>query len=176
MTKKYFENLEKAVNTAVHIMQTVDWSKYELQGWLRQFGAWQNTAKGGYRSSNPIAVAMSKAKVRMSKQNKEKLIAYYMCDENFEEKPKIDRNICCEITDDEARAVQRLILDVLNGTDSEALVDWINVLISRYFHNRSWSELQTHTRTVMDAKYDVRCGLAVLHVKYPFIEYVKGTV
>lgn len=82
----------------------------------------------------------------------------------------------CDITDDEARAVQRLVLDVINGTDSEALLDWMQVIISRYFNDRSWAELETPDRIVMDAKYDVRCGLAVLHVRYPFIQYVKGTV
>lgn len=30
------------MNAAVqqHIMQVVDWSKYSLEGWLKQFGLW----------------------------------------------------------------------------------------------------------------------------------------
>jgi hypothetical protein len=103
---------------------------------------------------------MSKAKVRISKINEEKLIAYYICDEKL----RINRNTCCEIKDDEARAVQHLILDVLNRANTKVLIDWMSVLISRYFHGRSWSELKTPTRTVMDAKYDVHCGLTVFHV------------
>ncbi|MFW1777583.1 hypothetical protein ACG9XQ_10765 [Acinetobacter baumannii] len=157
-----------------HVMQMMDWSKYDLPEWLRQCGAWQQSCANGYRSSNPIAAAMKKAKVRISKNQRAKLIAYYLCDE---EPPKTKRNkVICQITDDEARAVQRLVLDVINGTDSEALLDWMEVIISRYFNNRSWSELETPDRTVMDAKYDVRCGLAVLHMRYPFIEYVKGRI
>ncbi|MDC5023935.1 hypothetical protein OHW20_02590 [Acinetobacter baumannii] len=162
------------MNTAVHIMQTVNWSKYDLPGWLRQCGAWQQSCKNSYSSNNPIAVAMKKAKVRLNKNQRAKLIAYYLCDEEL---PKIKRHkMSCDITDDEARAVQRLVLDVINGTDSEALLDWMQVIISRYFNDRSWAELETPDRTVMDAKYDVRCGLAALHVRYPFIQYVKGTV
>ncbi|MDC4815651.1 hypothetical protein NQ815_18235, partial [Acinetobacter baumannii] len=112
--------------------------------------------------------------VRLNKNQRAKLIAYYLCDEEL---PKIKRHkMSCDITDDEARAVQRLVLDVINGTDSEALLDWMQVIISRYFNDRSWAELETPDRTVMDAKYDVRCGLAALHVRYPFIQYVKGTV
>lgn len=82
----------------------------------------------------------------------------------------------CEITDDEARAVQRLILDVINNTDSEALLEWMDVIICRYFERPSWSKLQTQERTVMEAKYDIRCGLAVLHYRYPFIKYNKGNI
>ncbi|USP42182.1 hypothetical protein [Acinetobacter sp. XS-4] len=157
-----------------HVMQTMDWSKYDLPGWLSQCGAWQRSCRNSYRSSNPIAVAMKKAKVRLSKAQRAKLIAYYLCEE---EQPKIKRHkMTCDITDNEARAIQRLVLDVINGTDSEALLDWMQVIISRYFNDRSWSQLETPDRTVMDAKYDVRCGLAVLHVRYPFIQYVKGTV
>ncbi|MDO7187308.1 hypothetical protein [Acinetobacter baumannii] len=162
------------MNTAVHIMQAVNWSKYDLPGWLRQCGAWQRSCKNGYSTNNPIAVAMKKAKVRLNKNQRAKLIAYYLCDEEL---PKIKRHkMSCDITDNEARAVQRLVLDVINGTDSEALLDWMQVIISRYFNDRSWAELETSDRTVMDAKYDVRCGLAALHVRYPFIQYVKGTV
>ena len=34
------------MNTAVekqHILQTVDWSRFDLEGWLYQFGAWMNS-------------------------------------------------------------------------------------------------------------------------------------
>ncbi|MFL4393358.1 hypothetical protein RJ729_00725 [Acinetobacter pittii] len=86
------------------------------------------------------------------------------------------KKILCEITDDEARAVQRLILDIINNTDSEALLEWMDVIICRHFEGYSWSKLQTPERTVMEAKYDIRCGLAVLHYRYPFIKYNKGNI
>ncbi|MCY6411216.1 hypothetical protein QTA56_03560 [Acinetobacter sp. VNH17] len=163
------------MNTAVHIMQTVDWSKYDLPDWLRQCGAWQRSCKGGKQAANPIAVAMQKAKVRLKKKDRAKLIAYYLCDTQ-ELQQTAHHKVSCQITDDEARAVQRLVLDIINGTDSEATLEWMDTIIGRYFHDRSWAELETPDRTVMDAKYDVRCGLAALHVRYSFIRYVKGTV
>lgn len=86
------------------------------------------------------------------------------------------KKILCEITDDEAIAVQRLILDVINNTDSEALLEWMDVIICRYFERHSWAKSQTPERTVMEAKYNIRCGLAVLHYPYPFIKYNKGHV
>lgn len=163
------------MNTAVHIMQTVDWSKYDLPDWLRQCGAWQRSCRSGQYSDSPIAIAMKKAQVRVKKKDRAKLIAYYLCDAQGVQQA-IRHKVSCQITDDEARAVQRLVLDIINGTDSETTLEWMEVIISRYFHDRSWAELKTENRTVMDAKYDVRCGLAALHVRYSFIRYVKGTV
>ncbi len=72
--------------------------------------------------------------------------------------------------------MQRLILDVINNTDSEALLEWMDVIICRYLEGYSWSKLQKLERTVMEAKYDIRCGLAVLHYRYPFIKYNKGNI
>lgn len=158
-----------------HVMQTMDWSKYDLPGWLEQFGAWQATAQRNQKTKNPIAVAMKEAKLKLKKKDIAKLMAYYFCDESIEE-VRGKNKILCEITDDEARAVQRLILDVINNTDSEALLGWMDVIICRYFERHSWSKLQTPERTVMEAKYDIRCGLAVLHYRYPFIKYNKGHI
>lgn len=111
-----------------HILQTMDWSKYDLPNWLRQCGAWQQSCGNGYSLSNPIAVAMKKAKLRISKNQRAKLIAYYLCDEE-PQKAKRNRRVC-QITDDEARAVQRLVLDFINGTDSEALLEWMEALLA----------------------------------------------
>lgn len=72
--------------------------------------------------------------------------------------------------------MQRLILDVINNTASEALLEWTDVIICRYFERDSWAKLQTPGRTVMEAKYDIRCGLAVLYYRYPFIKYNKGHI
>jgi hypothetical protein len=101
--------------------------------------------------------------------------SHYFCDESIEE-IRGKNKILCEITDDEARAVQRLILDVINNIDSEALLEWLYVIICCYFERHSWPKLQTPERTVMEAKYDIRCELAVLHYRYPFIKYNKGYI
>ena len=163
------------MNNAVHIMQIVNWSKYDLQDWLRQFGYWQDSARNHYGSNeNPIAIAMHKAQLKIAKKDQEKLIAYYICDEKLEESKR--HKMSCQISDDEARAVQKLVLDVINGTESEVLLSWMKVIIERYFNQKSWAELKLHDRTVMDAEYDIRCGLAVLHSRYGFIQFTKGKI
>ena len=118
---------------------------------------------------------MTRAKVKSFKADKGKLIAYYLCDENFKETPNTKKGTC-EITDNEARAVQHLVLDVINGSDSEALLMWMDAIICRYFKLYSWAEMETDDRTVMDAKYDIRCGLAVLHVKHQHIRLTNGKI
>ena len=159
-----------------HILQAVDWSRFDLEGWLYQFGAWlyTNTSQSG-KSVNPIAVAMDNAvKVKKYKklnaEQKLKIIAGYMLDDFEQPKPRKTR-LTCEINDNEARAVQRLILD-LQG-QSEILDDWIDALISRYFYSNSWSEMVTPERSQSDARSDVKCGLAALHSRYGFISFFK---
>ncbi|WP_315079809.1 hypothetical protein [Acinetobacter guillouiae] len=157
-----------------HILQAVDWSRFDLEGWLYQFGAWlyTNTSQSG-KNVNPIAVAMDnavKAKKykKLNAEQKLKIIADYILDDIEQPKPRKTR-LTCEINDNEARAVQRLILD-LQGK-SEILDDWMDAVISRYFYSRSWSEMVTNERTQNDARSDVKCGLAALHCKYGFINY-----
>lgn len=164
------------MNSKLHIMQGVDWSKYDLPEWLRQFGYWQGAMlRFGGSTENPLVGAIKKAKLRLKKGDREKIVAYYLCDENFIDKQSKKPNVC-QITDDEARAVQRLIIDIVDGCDSRTLLDWMSVIIERYFNQKSWTQLVKDDRTAMDAKYDVRCGLAVLHCRYPFISYKKGSV
>lgn len=93
-----------------------------------------------------------------------------MLDEFEHPKPRKTR-LTCEINDNEARAVQRLILD-LQG-HSEILDDWMDALISRYFYSCSWSEMVTPVRIQNDARSDVKCGVAALHSRNNQIVYSK---
>jgi hypothetical protein len=161
------------MNIAVTITNTVDWSKYDLEGWLHQFGAWMNSVSGTCgKSINPIAVAMDEAVVKskvakLTDEQKKEIIAAHFLNEI---KPKLTKtNVACQINDNEARAVQRLILD-LQG-QSEIMDDWIDAIIDRYFYGNSWSRMRNENRTEHDAKQDVKCGLAVLHTRYNFIKY-----
>ncbi|MBK0062168.1 MULTISPECIES: hypothetical protein [unclassified Acinetobacter] len=170
------------MNAAVTIMQATDWSKYSLEEWLYQFGAWMysNTGICG-KSINPIAVAMDQAvtkrkKFKLGVKKKRQMIAYYI---SSEEQPTVRRKGCaCEITDNEARAVQRLILDMQG--QSEILDEWLDAVIDRYFYGNSWPNMvikvgrvdnPTILRSEMDARSDVKCGLAALHSRYGFIKY-----
>jgi len=163
-------------NVAVkqHILQSVDWTRFDLEGWLQQFGAWlyTNTGSSG-RTLNPIAVAMDNAvKAKKSKKlnadQQLQIIADYLAGDYEPPKPRKTK-ITCEIDDNEARAVQRLVLD-LQG-QSEVLDDWMDAVISRYFYSCSWSEMVTDQRSQLDARMDVKCGLAALHSRYGFILY-----
>ena len=158
---------------AQNIMQVVDWSKYTLEEWLYQFGAWMNSVSGACgKSINPIAVAMDEAVIKQRKfklgvRKTRQIIADYMLEE---EKPKLSRqNTICRIDDNEARAVQRLILDMQG--QSEIMDEWMDAIICRYFYGNSWAQMVTEERSKHAAEQDVKCGLAALHCRYKFIEY-----
>ena len=166
-----------------NIMQAVDWGKYSLEEWLYQFGAWMNSVSGTCgKSINPIAVAMDEAIVKQRKfklgvRKTRQIIADSMLSE---EKPKLSRvGVVCEIDDNEARAVQRLILDMQG--QSEIMDEWMDAIICRYFYGNSWSQMvkwemnpvgdMVKMYSENDARADVKCGLAALHCRYKFIEY-----
>lgn len=165
-----------------NIMQAVDWGKYSLEEWLYQFGAWMNSVAGTCgKSINPIAVAMDEAIVKQRKfklgvRKTRQVIADSML---VEDKPRLTRtNIVCQIDDNEARAVQRLILDMQG--QSEIMDEWMDAIIDRYFYGNSWPnmvikvgrvDMPTIIRSEMDARSDVKCGLAALHTRYSFIRY-----
>ena len=96
------------------------------------------------------------------------IIADYLTGDYLPPKPRKTK-MTCEIDDNEARAVQRLVLD-LQG-QSEVLDDWMDAIISRYFYSCSWSEMVTDERSQLDARMDVKCGLAALHSRYGFIMF-----
>ena len=166
-----------------NIMQAVDWSKHSLEGWLYQFGAWMNSVSGVCGNSvNPIAVAMDQAVVKQRKfklgvRKTRQIIADSMLSE---EKPKLSRSgVVCGIDDNEARAVQRLILDMQG--QSEIMDEWMDAIICRYFYGNSWAQMvkwemnpvgdMVKMYSENDARADVKCGLAALHCRYKFIEY-----
>jgi len=173
------------MNAAVTIMQITDWSKYCLEDWLYQFGAWMHSNGGTCgKSVNPIAIAMDEAVKKQKTKDvggKEQIIADWINDESLLLKVKKNKQ-CCEISDNEARAVQRLILDMRG--QSEILDGWIAAIIDRYFYGNSWPEMvvwqtkyingvlqKVKIYSENDARADVKCGLAVLHCRYGFIKY-----
>lgn len=156
----------------LHVLQVVDWSKYDLQEWLRQFGCWLGVHRD--TATNQTMVAIKKAKLRLGEVERGEMLAQYICNEDNHDRPKRNRALCL-ITDDEARAVQKLVLDVINGTDSQIMLDWMQAIIDRYFTGLSWPNMITSDRGLMDARMDVKCGLAALHSRYAFIKYEKDS-
>lgn len=171
------------MNAKMTIIQTTDWSKFSLEDWLYQFGAWMRSNSGTCgKSINPIAVAMDQAVKKRKQQvkGKDQFIADWIANETGYPKG-VRKALTCEITDNEARAVQRLILD-MQGT-SEALDEWLDAVIDRYFYGKSWPNMvikvgrvdnPTILRSEMDARSDVKCGLAALHSRYNFIPYKRS--
>ena len=168
------------MNAAVnHIMQSVDWTRFSLEEWLYQFGAWMHSNSGTCgKSINPIAVAMDQAVKKRKQQvkGKEQIIADWMASDEVTTVKR--KGVTCEITDNEARAVQRLILDMQGK--SHVLDEWLDAVIDRYFYGNSWPNMvikvgrvdsPTIIRSEMDARSDVKCGLAALHSRYSFIKY-----
>lgn len=159
------------MNAAVnHIMQNVDWTRFSLEEWLYQFGAWMHSNSGTCgKSINPIAVAMDQAVKKRKQQvkGKEQIIADWMASDEVTTVKR--KGITCEITDNEARAVQRLILDMQGK--SHVLDEWLDAVIDRYFYGNPISALVNESRTLMDVKFDIKCGLAAIHAKYPFIDF-----
>lgn len=159
------------MNAAVnHIMQTVDWTRFSLEEWLYQFGAWMHSNSGTCgKSINPIAVAMDQAVKKRKQQikGKEQIIADWISSDGVTTVKR--KGITCDITDNEARAVQRLILDMQGK--SHVLDGWLDAVIDRYFYGSPISALVNESRTLMDAKFDLKMGLAAIHARYPFIEY-----
>lgn len=156
----------------MHIMQVVDWSRFDLEGWLYQFGAWLYSHTGPCgQSINPIAVAMDNAaKIRRAKKLAEKKSNQVSADYISQEPTRTKRGkVTCEINDNEARAVQRLILDMFDR--SEVMDKWLDAVVDRYFRGQSWSEMANDDRTQNDARQDVKCGLAALHSRYGFIGF-----
>ena len=97
------------------------------------------------------------------------ILAGYFCGE-IDLTPNLKRShSTCQITDNEARAVQRLILDMQGK--SHVLDEWLDAVIDRYFYGSPISALVNESRTLMDVKFDIKCGLAAIHAKYPFIDF-----
>ena len=158
-----------------HIMQKIDWTRFSLEEWLYQFGAWMRSNSGTCgKSINPIAVAMDQAVKKRKQQvkGKDQIIADWLLSDE-QTAPKVRGRFACEISDDEARAVQRLILDMKGR--SEVLDGWLDTVIDRYFYGNPISALANQSRTLMDAKFDIKCGLAAIHARYPFIRFKTET-
>lgn len=83
----------------------MNWAKYTLDEWLVQFGAWCNSCrmKSGH---SPDSL-------------RENMINKLMIETGYKYLPRHKNTVECKISDDEALAVQKLILDVFKKVDGE---------------------------------------------------------
>lgn len=152
------------MSAAVTIMQAMDWSKFSTEDWFRQFGAWMN---GDTETKKLVYKSLPTRK--LTQHQREELIAKYMSDEGFREQ-RLRKGVVCQITDNEARAFQRIVLDI-RQIDSEPLQEWMEVLWSVYVENKSLREASVYFDTsLLQIRQDIKCGLAFIVGRYPALK------
>lgn len=135
------------MNVAVRVM---DWSKYTIDGWLEQFGAWCETArlKGG---ELPDGLHVNQI--------------YWL----IREADKTPRNskcyIRCEISDFEAEQVQALLRSVFNSNSIDYQAKFaVMCLVKHKVENRSLSAVALMTdQSKPIAHMMINCGRFFIH-------------
>ncbi|WP_434728031.1 hypothetical protein ACLN6O_10850 [Acinetobacter sp. PVC-6A] len=144
-----------------HILQAVDWSKFSTEDWFRQFGAWIN---GDSERKQKFYKSMPTKK--LTKKQRVELLAQYLSDENFKV-PTYHKGISCQINDNEARAFQRIILD-LRKYDSEIIQEWLDVIWCVYVDDTNLRKAAALFETsTIQIRQDIKCVLAFISGKYP---------
>lgn len=152
------------MNAAVTILQATDWARFSTEDWFRQFGAWMN---GDTETKKLVYKSLPTRK--LTQKQREELIAKYMNDENFHE-PRLRKGTACLISDNEARAFQRIILDI-RQIESEPLQEWVDVLWNIYVENKSLRETSLYFDTsLLQIRQDIKCGLAFVGGRYPALK------
>lgn len=149
------------MSAAVTIMQTTDWSKFSTEDWFRQFGAWIN---GNTENKRKFYKCLNVKK--LTQKQREALLAQYMNDEEFKE-PYHRRGVVCQITDNEARAFQRIVLDI-RTIESEPLQDWMDAIWEVCVEDQKLRKVAAMFNTsTIQIRQDMKCALAFISGRYP---------
>ncbi|WP_151765333.1 hypothetical protein [Acinetobacter soli] len=159
------------MNAAVTIMQTTDWSKFSFEGWCRQLGAWINGD-----NETMVMVVKTMPTKRITQKQRERLLAMYMADEQLKDRLCVQRKgTCCELNDNEARAIQKLLVD-LQSIDDEVVQDWIGSIWWHYVMGESIRDIAKSNDTYgSQIQQDIKCGLAFIKSRYPHFAIDKFT-
>ncbi len=159
------------MNAAVTIMQTTDWSKFSFEGWCRQLGAWINGD-----NETIVMVVKTMPTKRITQKQRERLLAMYMADEQLKDRLCVQRKgTCCELNDNEARAIQKLLVD-LQSIDDEVVQDWIGSIWWHYVMGESIRDIAKSNDTYgSQIQQDIKCGLAFIKSRYPHFVIDKFT-
>lgn len=159
------------MNAAVTIMQTTDWSKFSFEGWCRQLGAWINGD-----NETMVMVVKTMPTKRITQKQRERLLAMYMADEKLKDRLCVQRKgTCCELNDNEARAIQKLLVD-LQSIDDEVVQDWIGSIWWHYVMGESIRDIAKSNDTYgSQIQQDIKCGLAFIKSRYPHFVIDKFT-
>lgn len=155
-----------------HILQTVDWSKYSFEEWCRQLGAWINGD-----NETMVMVVKTMPTKRITQQQREKLMAMYMNDEKLKDRLCTRRRgTCCQLNDNEARAIHRLIIDI-QLVEDHILQDWVSSIWSHHVMGNSLRDIAKDSDTsVNQIRQDLKCGLAYIksrHSQFAFETFAK---
>ncbi|MPW43357.1 hypothetical protein [Acinetobacter guerrae] len=155
------------MNAAVTIMQATDWSKYSFEGWCRQLGAWINGD-----NETMVMVVKTMPTKRITQKQRERLLAMYMADEELKDRLCVQRKgTCCELSDNEARAIQRLIMDI-QLVEDEILQDWVSSIWSHHVMGNSLRDIaKSNDTSVNQIRQDLKCGLAYIKSRHSHFSF-----
>ena len=151
------------MNAALTIMQATNWAKFSFEDWLRQFGAWMNGD-----SETMVMVVKTIPTKRITQEQREKFLAMYMQDEKLKDRLCVQRRgTCCQIDNNEARAIHKLILDI-QAINDEIVQEWVSALWSHYVMGNSLRDIaESNDTSVLQIRQDIKCGLAFIKSRYP---------
>lgn len=151
------------MNAALTIMQATNWAKFSFEDWLRQFGAWMNGD-----SEIMVMVVKTMPTKRITQEQRDKLLAMYMNDEKLKDRLCVQRRgTCCQIDNNEARAIHKLILDI-QAVNDEIVQEWVSALWSHYVMGNSLRDIaESNDTSVLQIRQDIKCGLAFIKSRYP---------
>ncbi|MDQ9022769.1 hypothetical protein RFI02_16815 [Acinetobacter sichuanensis] len=163
------------MNVALTIMQAVDWKKYSFEEWCRQLGAWINGD-----NETMVRVVKTMPTKRITQQQREKLLAMYMNDAELKDRLCVRRKgTCCELDSNEARAIQRLFLDI-QLIEDEILQEWVSSIWSHFVMGNSLRDIARSNETsVHQIRQDLKCGLAFIkcrHSHFSFENFEKKII
>ncbi|MFW6519025.1 hypothetical protein [Acinetobacter baumannii] len=79
----------------------------------------------------------------------------------------MQKGLSCQISDNEARAFQRIVLDI-RQIDSEPLQDWMDALWQICVENKKLREVAAMYETsTIQIRQDMKCALAFISGRYP---------
>lgn len=137
--------------------KVMDWSKFTIDGWLEQFGAWCETVrmKGG---DLPDGLHINQI--------------YWLMRESGKEMPKGKSYIRCEINDYEADQVQNILRSVFNSTKVDYTTKFaLMCLVKCKVENRSLSMVADITnQSKGQVNIMVSCARFYLLGKYNFLK------
>lgn len=155
------------MNATLTIMQAVDWKKYSFEEWCRQLGAWINGD-----NETMVRVVKTMPTKHITQQQREKLLAMYMNDAELKDRLCVRRKgTCCELDNNEARAIQRLFLDI-QLIEDEVLQEWLSSIWSHFVMGNSLRNIASSCEIpVNQIRQDLKCGLAFIKSRYPHFNF-----